>query len=310
MDEETDSPRRRRPGGPVIAMAAAGLTAATALTGWAAWQQDGGATAAAQPDPRAPHSEEPGGGPSAAPGSGAPSPGRGREPLAGRTVVVDPGHNPGNVRHTAEINQLVDVGTHRKECDTTGTATDDGYPEAAFTRDVSQRLRTLLEKQGAVVEFTHDNDRAFGPCVDERAHIGNKARADAVISVHADGAAPGERGFHLILPGPVRAGAADTSKIIGPSRRLGERVAAAFRDATGSAPARYAGGGTGLDVRTDLGGLNLSTVPKVFVECGNMRNARDADLLSSPRWRQRAAEGIANGLRDFLTTKPERQPGR
>ena len=27
-----------------------------------------------------------------------------------------------------------------------------------------------------------------------------------------------------------------------------------------------------LTVRSDLGGLNLSRVPKVFIECGNMRN--------------------------------------
>ncbi|MGA4848585.1 N-acetylmuramoyl-L-alanine amidase [Streptomyces sp. G5(2025)] len=221
-------------------------------------------------------------------------------PLKGKVVVVDPGHNTGNFRHTAEINRQVDIGTNRKECDTTGTSTNDGYTEATFTLDVARRLRTLLEKQGATVKFTQDGDRPWGPCVDERARIGNEARADAVVSIHADGSGAGNRGYHVILPAKVRGGAADTSPIVAPSRELGERIAGKFLSATGSAPSNYVGGGTGLDVRSDLGGLNLSTVPKVFIECGNMRDAKDAALLKSGEWRQKAARGISEGIGGFL----------
>lgn len=221
-------------------------------------------------------------------------------PLSGKTVVIDPGHNPDNHLHTREINRQVDIGTTHKECDTTGTSTDAGYAEARFTLDVSHRLRTLLRAQGAKVVLTYDGDRPYGPCVDERARIGNQARADAVVSVHADGSAVGNRGFHVILPGPVRAGAADTTKIVDPSRDLGTRIAGLFVRATGSAPSNYIGGNTGLDVRKDLGGLNLSTVPKVFIECGNMRDPKDAALLTSSGWRQKAAQGIADGISSYL----------
>ncbi|MET7359798.1 N-acetylmuramoyl-L-alanine amidase [Streptomyces sp. NPDC005562] len=231
------------------------------------------------------------------------SPGRGPAadgPLKGKVVVVDPGHNAGNFRHPSEINRQVDIGTNRKECDTTGTSTNGGYTEATFTLDVARKLRTLLEKQGATVKFTHDGDRPWGPCVDERARIGNQAKADAVISVHADGSAAGNRGFHVILPAKVKSGAADTSAIVAPSKELGERIAGKFVSATGSAPSNYVGGGTGLDTRKDLGGLNLSTVPKVFIECGNMRDAKDAALLTSGAWRQKAAQGINEGISGFL----------
>jgi N-acetylmuramoyl-L-alanine amidase len=245
-----------------------------------------------------------GGSPSAAT---APAPGGDHKPspapsgpLAGRVVVIDPGHNPGNVRHTAAINRTVDIGTHRKECDTTGTSTDSGYAEARFTLDVAHRLRDLLERQGATVKLTQDGDRPYGPCVDERARIGNAARADAVVSVHADGSAAGNRGFHVILPASVHAGAADTRAVVGPSRDLGERIAGSFVRATGSAPADYVGDGTGLVTREDLGGLNLSTVPKVFIECGNMRDSKDAALLTSGAWRQKAAQGISEGIVSFL----------
>ncbi|MGW3861902.1 N-acetylmuramoyl-L-alanine amidase [Streptomyces sp. NPDC005047] len=221
-------------------------------------------------------------------------------PLKGKVVVIDPGHNPGNFQHTSEINRKVNVGTHWKECDTTGTATNAGYPEAKFTLDVAHRLRTLLEEQGATVKLTQDGDRSYGPCVDERARIGNEAHADAAISIHADGSGAGNRGFHVILPGAVHDGDADTRAIVAPSAELGERVAGNFVRATGGAPSNYVGDGTGLVTRTDLGGLNLSTVPKVFIECGNMRDDKDVALLTSGTWRQKAAQGMSEGIVSFL----------
>ncbi|MFC8413318.1 N-acetylmuramoyl-L-alanine amidase [Streptomyces coelicoflavus] len=221
-------------------------------------------------------------------------------PLKGKVVVIDPGHNPANFQHASEINRKVNVGTHWKECDTTGTATNAGWPEAKFTLDVAHRLRTLLEAQGATVKLTQDGDRSFGPCVDERARIGNEAHADAAISIHADGSGAGNRGFHVIMPGAVHKGAADTRAIVAPSAELGQRVAGNFVRVTGSAPSNYLGEGTGLVTRTDLGGLNLSTVPKVFIECGNMRDGKDAALLTSGSWRQKAAEGMSEGIVSFL----------
>nr|WP_203615573.1 N-acetylmuramoyl-L-alanine amidase [Streptomyces sp. SID13726] len=221
-------------------------------------------------------------------------------PLKGKVVVIDPGHNLTNFEHTAEINRKVDIGTNRKECDTTGTSTNAGYAEAAFTLDVAHRLRALLEKQGATVRLTQDGDRPYGPCVDERARIGNNAKADAVVSIHADGAGAGQRGYHVILPGRVHKGIADTRRIVAPSATLGRLVATDFGRATDTEPSNYIGDGTGLVTRTDLGGLNLSTVPKVFIECGNMRDSKDAAQLTSGAWRQKAAQGISEGIVSFL----------
>ncbi|MFF8636093.1 N-acetylmuramoyl-L-alanine amidase [Streptomyces pilosus] len=312
-----EPPQPRRPRRRVLTVALAAL-ASGGLLGWGVYAavggsgQDGtpqGASASASgPASGATRTPSPSGGstsPSAGDGGpGATSPSASAPAasgaLKGKVVVIDPGHNPGNFRHTSEINRQVDVGTHRKECDTTGTSTDDGYAEAEFTLDVAHRMRTLLEARGATVKLTQDDDRPFGPCVDERARIGNDAEADAVVSLHADGSGTGNRGFHVILPGTVRSGAADTRAIVGPSRDLGERIAGHFVRATGSAPSNYTGGGTGLVTREDLGGLNLSTVPKVFIECGNMRDSKDAALLTSGAWRQKAARGISDGIVSFL----------
>ncbi|MDN3297856.1 N-acetylmuramoyl-L-alanine amidase [Streptomyces ficellus] len=292
-----DAPRPRPPRRRKAALAAAALVSAV-LAVFAGWQLRGEASGRDQDrkaPQRTPHSSA---SPSlAASGSGTAS---GSGPLAGKTVVIDPGHNPGNFAHPRDISRLVDIGTNRKECDTTGTSTHSGYTEAAFTLDVSHRLRTLLQRQGATVTLTHDADRPYGPCIDERARIGNAAKADAVVSIHADGSGAGNRGFHVILPARVKDGAADTTGIVAPSRALGVRIAAKFAAATGSAPSNYVGGGTGLDVRKDLGGLNLSTVPKVFIECGNMRDPKDAALLTDAAWRQKAAQGVADGISTYL----------
>ncbi|WP_415936295.1 N-acetylmuramoyl-L-alanine amidase [Streptomyces sp. 039-1] len=319
-DFDPPQPRRFRRGPLTVAVAA---LVPGALAGWLVWLAVGNDSGGGS-DRAAPATS------SSAPGSGAPSaagsasatarddgrPGKsskpspsgsatgakpaGSGPLKGKVVVIDPGHNPGNFQHTSEINRKVDIGTNRKECDTTGTSTNAGYAEAIFTLDVANRMRTILEHEGATVKLTHDGDRSWGPCVDERARIGNKAHADAVVSVHADGSASGNRGFHVILPGSVHAGGADTRPIVASSRELGERIAGRFVRETGSAPSNYIGDGTGLDVRTDLGGLNLSTVPKVFIECGNMRDSKDAALLTSGAWRQKAARGISEGIVSFL----------
>ncbi len=45
--------------------------------------------------------------------------------------------------------------------------------------------------------------------------------------------------------------------------------------------ATYTAGGDGLDIRGDLGTLNLSDVPTVLVELGNMRSRIDARRMSS-----------------------------
>ncbi|MFE1858437.1 N-acetylmuramoyl-L-alanine amidase [Streptomyces anandii] len=313
-------PRRPRRGPLTVALAA---LVPGALLGWVVYEtvgsSDGGGSdqaavrsATASPTTSAPllpsypgEDDKQSGasaGPSARTGSSAPAAsGSGSGSLKGKVVVIDPGHNPGNFQHASEINRKVDIGTNRKECDTTGTSTNAGYTEARFTLDVAHRLRTLLEQQGATVKLTHDDGSpSWGPCVDERARIGNAAHADAAVSIHADGAAPGDRGFHVILPGPVHAGAADTRPIVPASKDLGERIAGNFVRVTGEPPSNYLGGGTGLVTREDLGGLNLSTVPKVFIECGNMRDSKDAESLTSGTWRQKAAEGISAGIVSFL----------
>jgi N-acetylmuramoyl-L-alanine amidase len=236
--------------------------------------------------------------PPARPGSdrtddGAPG---GGGPLGGRVVLIDPGHNGGNAEAADEISRLVPAGPERKACDTVGAETEDGYTEHEFNWELAVLVRERLEADGATVVLTRDDDEGVGPCIDERAGIGNEAEADAALSIHADGGPPSGRGFHVIAPGEVDG---FTEDIVEPSRLLAEDLRSAYVEGTGVPYADYLAE-DGLDERTDLGGLNLSTVPKVFLEAGNMRNDEDAALLTDPEWRESAADAVARGLAVYL----------
>lgn len=231
----------------------------------------------------------------AAPSGGAATSGL---PLAGRTIVVDPGHNGANGAHPERINRLVPAGGFRKACDTAGTQTNDGrLTEAAFTFAVALRLRARLEAAGARVVLTRSSNTGVGPCVNERAAIGNRAHADLAISIHADGGPPSGRGFHVIAPAAIPG---RSTRIIAPSLAFARRVRAQLV-AAGLRTSTYVGGG-GLVQRSDLAGLNLSAVPKVLVELGNMRNAQDARELERSAWRGRVATALERAIAAAVRT--------
>jgi N-acetylmuramoyl-L-alanine amidase len=90
-----------------------------------------------------------------------------------------------------------------------------------------------------------------------------------------------------------------TDDIYSASHRLGVDMRDAFT-ATGMPTSTYFGF-QGLVERSDLGGLNLSDVPKVIVETGNMRNGTDTALLENSDFRQRAARALAGGIARYLS---------
>lgn len=216
----------------------------------------------------------------------------------GTVVVVDPGHNGANANALQTIDQLVPAGRGRmKACNTTGTGTDGGYPEASFNWDVAIRLKRLLSTGGARVVLTRSGNTGVGPCVNQRAAIGNAAHADAVIAIHADGAPAAGRGFSIIYA-PDRE---ETARTFAASMRLAHDVHEALL-VSGTLPPSTYEGHDGYSLRDDLAGLNLSTQPAIFVELGNMRNSTDAEIQTDAARRQQLAEALASGLAAFLTS--------
>ena len=142
--------------------------------------------------------------------------------------------------------------------------------------------------------LTRSSNSTYGPCITQRAAIGNRVHAAVAVSIHADGGPANGRGFAILTP--VADGI--NNAIVAPSLVFARALRAAFVK-TGMPVSTY-DGVNGIQPRNDLAGTNLSTVPKVFIECGNMRNATDATLLASARWQRQAASGIAAGIVAFL----------
>lgn len=214
--------------------------------------------------------------------------------LAGKSVFLDPGHN--GVNDSSITRQVSNGRGGTKECMTTGTATNDGYPEHAFNWDVALRIHDALNQMGVRTELSRDNDTSLGPCVDQRAAAANAMRPDAIVSIHADGGPPSGRGFHVNYSSPpVNAAQA------GPAVAL----ATTMRDAlvaSGLQKSTYIGS-DGLYGRADLAGLNLAEYPAVLVELGNMRNADEAGQMESADGRANYAAAVTRGIVAYLSAE-------
>lgn len=220
----------------------------------------------------------------------------------GATIGIDPGHNGLNYTRPDIINQLISNGrgSDTESCNTTGTETNDGYPESEFNFNVASKLAQLLRKRGARVVMTRTSNQGVGPCVDERARLLNDARADVAIDIHADGGPSDGRGFAILEPVP--SGVNDA--IVDASLRYARFLRAEFLK-TGMPTSTY-DGEDGFKTRTDLGGLNLTTVPQLLIECGNMRSVTDARMLTSREFQDAAARAILAAMAQFLRSEDHR----
>src|SRR6202042_3318247 len=99
----------------------------------------------------------------------------GSGPLNGKIVTVDPGHNGGSFRDPSYIDRII----------FNGREPDAGYTEASFTWDVARYLTADLRAEGATVVLTRTSNGGVGPCVTQRAAIGNDVHASAGVSIHA-----------------------------------------------------------------------------------------------------------------------------
>jgi len=216
-------------------------------------------------------------------------------PLSGVVIAVDPGHNGGNAAHRTAISRLVWVGNGRKACNTVGTSTVSGYSEHRFTFAVALRVKARLEALGATVYLTRTSDTGVGPCVDVRGKFGAKVHALLTVSIHGNGSSSWHRGFFVMKPGFIRG---YTDDIVGRSATLARAIRTGLVGAGLPVANYYAT--SGIRTRTDLGTLNMSDVPVVMVELGNMKNGGDATRMKSWSGRDRYAAGLVGGIRIYL----------
>jgi N-acetylmuramoyl-L-alanine amidase len=221
------------------------------------------------------------------------------QPLFGRTIALDPGHNGGPVPPG-----MVDVGngiTH--PCDSRGTANYTGLTESALNLDVALRMRAMLEGLGATVMMTRTTNDGSGPCIDERVKMANRVGVDVGLSIHADGVVghANASGFHVAVPALIPG---QTKVVVDASLRLALTLRDAYAAATGLVISNYAGSG-GILPRTDLANTNLPNHPRVLFELGVLNNTvrgghDDLAVLGTEVGRAAMARGLVTGIVNFL----------
>lgn len=191
-------------------------------------------------------------------------------PLAGRTIVIDPGHGG------------ID-----------GGATAFGRDEKNITLPIGLDLGAALRWDGARVVFTRSSDVYVS--LAERTAIANAAGASAFISVHVNALSdPAYRGlttYYGSANGYVT-GVQRSAAQVAASRTLALDVQAATQAQTGeinrgAQPANYYV-------------LGNATMPSILVETGFLTNPQEGAQLASPAVQERLASGIATGVSRFF----------
>jgi N-acetylmuramoyl-L-alanine amidase len=199
-----------------------------------------------------------------------------------------------------------------------GTLGVDGIQEKDVVLDVALRLGKLLhDRLGAEIIYTRSDD-TFIP-LETRTAIANKAQADLFLSIHAnsspDESARGVETYYLnftsdptALDVAARENAvsdqsihqlSDLVKKIALKDKIAESREFA-NDVEGSLYAGLAKGNAGLKDRgvkkapfVVLIGANM---PSILAEISFVTNAKDAEQLAQPEYRQRVAESIYKGV--------------
>lgn len=199
--------------------------------------------------------------------------------LAGKTVVLDPGHGG-------------------EEAGAGGPA---GQQEKDVNLAVARRLATLLEQAGARVVFTRSADARVLPPeqagalatlnertradLEARVALANGAGADLFLSIHANGGPPGEAGTETYWAVPNLNAAR--------SRRLAELVQAEVVQALG----RWDRGVKQRPFHV----IRYTDAPAALVELAFLSDYAEAALLSSPAGQAEAAGALFRAVAAFFS---------
>ena len=166
------------------------------------------------------------------------------------------------------------AGGFRKPCNTTGTSTDAGYPEATFTWQVSQASCAGSRRLGARVVLTrsHQLRRRVG-AVRRRARPGRQPRRRRPQAQHPRRRLLRRSARTASTSSGRPTGAPWTDDIVGPSRRLALDVRRALRERR-LRRTRPTSGATASTCAATSARSTCPTCPTVMVELGNMRSAR------------------------------------
>lgn len=187
-------------------------------------------------------------------------------PLAGRVIVLDPGHGGSNLGGAGLL----------------------GIREKGLTLPVALRAAALLRERGARVTLTRERDEDVG--LTERGLLAEALGADLLVSLHynalPDGKDPrGVRGPEVYYTHPQAASLA---------AQVLDRLRAGLPEL---------GTGAGLRPGADLALTRPSTQLSVLVEMAYLTDAGNVRLMHSPAGQERLAQAVADGITDFYAAQ-------
>ena len=205
----------------------------------------------------------------------------------------------------------------------TGTIGPTGLMEKDLCLDVALRLGKIIQQKlpGADIVFTRSDD-TFIP-LEDRTRIANEAKADLFISIHAnsspDHAARGIETYYLNMKGSAEAmavaarenavsqqGIHDLEEVvkkiartekIDESRELAEDVQDSLSKRIQKTVKPVKNRGVRKAPFVVLIGADM---PSILTEISFLSNPADEQLLKKPEYRQRVAEGLYQGVSDYL----------
>jgi N-acetylmuramoyl-L-alanine amidase len=164
-----------------------------------------------------------------------------------------------------------------------------GTREKAVNLAVALRVKALLDKAGAKVIMTHQDDRdVFGPnasAVEElkaRATIANVKKADIFVSIHSNAALSRDAdGTSTYFYQKTR-----YDSLLARNLQTGMLQATGLKD-KGTLPANFYV-------------IKRTIMPAALVEMAFLSNPAEEKLLASPQFQQKMAEGIVQGMEKFF----------
>ena len=196
-------------------------------------------------------------------------------PLAGKAIVIDPGH--GGEDPGAVVN---------------------GFQEKDVNLQVALRLKSLLEGSGATTIYTRGADTTLGTSADrrrsdleERVRIANESDGDVFISIHADSLADTSRSGVVVFYGPETGYAYSHVRppvLIAQSRNLALELRDSLREV-----ARADDRGVRSVPYYTLGKIEI---PAVIAEIGALTNYEEAVRLHDPVYQESLAAALFSGI--------------
>jgi len=202
----------------------------------------------------------------------------------GKVVTLDPGH-PSEVSDGTSNPSL-------------------GITEKQVVFDVALKTKSILESKGIKVVMTKSsvNEKVTNQV---RAEIANKAGSALFFRIHAD--ATKSKAFFIEYPTKTGKNSAGVTgppaSVLAPSKDAATKISAAVAQATGltnlglrdeaSSPTAAANGGV-------LIGSLYSKVPTATIEMIGMLDDNNAKWIADLNNQQKMAQGIANGILEFL----------